>query len=457
MQVRAQIASLWDQTRHSYWFVPSVLVLAAILLSFITLELDRALTDGESRTSTSWLYTGSAQGARQLLAAIAGSMIGVAGTVFSITVVALTLASNQFGPRLLRNFMRDLGNQIVLGTFLATFLYSLLILRQVHGEEGGDYRSLIPQISILVAVILAVVSLAVLIFFVHHIAQSIQAPNVIAAVAADLKAVIDDLYPEPIGEAMPETLRLRAELQRQIPERMDQDSAAIHAGRAGYLQRIEAESLLEEAQRHDLVIRVDRHPGQFLLADDVVMRAWPAARVDDGVRDNLSQTFTIASQRSHAQDVEFGVDQLVEIALLGLSPGVNDPFTALMCIDRLAESLSYFAQRAIPSPYREGKDGRLRVIAYPMELRKMIDAAFNQIRQNSGRSLATMLRLLKAFERIGEHVHDEETRVCLRQQMDTVYHQATEAFSDEYDRRSIVQAYQTAIEAIEQVPDRRGR
>lgn len=453
MQLQARIASLWDQARHSYWFVPSILVLAAFLLSFLTLEIDRALADAGFRQITGWFYTGSAQGARQLLAAIASSMIGVAGTVFSITIVALTLAANQFGPRLLRNFMRDLGNQIVLGTFLATFLYCLLILRQVHGEEGGDYSRFVPQISISIAVLLAIVSLGVLIFFIHHIAQSIQAPTVIAAIAADLKEVIDDLYPEPIGDTPPDALQHRAELESQLPARLDQDSVEILAGHAGYLQRIEAEPLLKEAQRGDLIVRVDRRPGQFLLAHDVVMHAWPAARVVDGVRESLSQTFSIASQRSHTQDVEFGVDQLVEIALLGLSPGVNDPFTAIMCIDRLAETLSHFAQRAIPSPYREDNDGRLRVIAYPMELPKIIDAAFNQIRQNSSRSLATMIRLLEAFERIGTHLPDEDSRACLRQQADMVYQTMGTGF-EEHDRRSVVQAYQAAIATIDQTLER---
>jgi len=451
MKFQAQLASLWSRTRHSYWFVPTLLVLAAALLSFLALEVDRALADGPM-PGAGWLYTGSAQGARQLLAAIAGSMIGVAGTVFSITIVALTLASNQFGPRLLRNFMRDLGNQIVLGTFLATFLYSLLILRQVHSGENGEYGRFVPQVSILLAVILAALSLAVLIYFIHHIAQSIQAPNVIAAVASDLHAVIDDLYPEPIGGPSHDDLRRREELRRQIPEHLEQESAPIRAGESGYLQRIDANSLLQEAQQRDLIVRVDCHPGQFLLEDDTVMRAWPADRADDRTRKNLSQTFTLEAHRTHEQDVEYGVDQLVEIALLGLSPGVNDPFTAMLCIDRLAEGLSHLARRTVPSPYREGKDGRLRVIAHPMELPKMIDAAFNQIRQNSKRSLAVMLRLLKAFRRLAGYVQDEESRAVLRQQAAIVYQQAEEAASAEYDRRSVVEAYEAAIQAIEEGP-----
>ncbi len=145
-----------------------------------------------------WIYTRGPDGARAVLSTIAGSMITVAGVVFSVTIVALSLASNQFGPRLLRNFMRDRGNQIVLGTFVATYLYCLLVMRTVQGMDGSQF---VPHLSVTVAILMAVASLGVLIYFIHHVAVSIQAPELIANVAHELHEAIDRLFPEELGYA----------------------------------------------------------------------------------------------------------------------------------------------------------------------------------------------------------------------------------------------------------------
>jgi uncharacterized membrane protein len=172
----------WDRLRSSYWFIPSVMALIAISLSFATIAADTKFRDDMLREQ-GWIYTGGAEGARAVLSVIAGSIITVAGTTFSITIASLSLASAQFGPRLLHNFMRDTGNQVVLGTFISTFLYCLLVLRTIRGLEDNTY---VPHLSVTLGVALAVASLGVLIYFIHHVAESIQVAHIIHVVGAEL-------------------------------------------------------------------------------------------------------------------------------------------------------------------------------------------------------------------------------------------------------------------------------
>ena len=191
-----RLRAWWDYLRGTYWAVPSAMAAAAVGLSVAMIQLDEATT-ATMLERWSWVYTGGPEGARAVLSTIAASMITVAGVTFSITIVALTLASQQFGPRLLKNFLRDLGNQIVLGTFVSTYLYCLLVLRTVRGSDAEEF---VPHLAVTVGVVLAILSLGVLIFFIHHVATSIQASRIIANVANDLELAIERMFPDAIGE-----------------------------------------------------------------------------------------------------------------------------------------------------------------------------------------------------------------------------------------------------------------
>lgn len=435
MRFKARLLSLWESIRASYWFVPSLMSIGALVLSFAMVWLDRAVPS-DWLAMMPWLYTGTADGARTLLAAIASSMIGLAGVVFSITIVSLTLASGQFGPRLLRNFMRDTGNQVTLGTFLAAFLYCLLILRKVHGgtDEGGDV--FVPQLSMLVAVLSAVAGLGVLIYFIHHAAASIQAPNVIASVSEELSAAIETLYPERLGEGPTATPSVsEGDARSQVPERFVEDSAEVRAGCDGYVQRIEADQLFDVASEHGLVLRMEHRPGQFVQRDNVILRVWPRGQGEAEILDALRQTFTIGDHRSAAQDAEFAIEQLVEIATRALSPGINDPFTAIQCVDRLGAALSELASRQIPSPYRMDESGHLRVLAYPKTFGDFLDTSFNQIRQYASGSLDVLLRMLEAMGRIGRSIRSADDRRCLEEHAEMVYELALATAKPERDRR----------------------
>ncbi|CAN5829092.1 DUF2254 domain-containing protein [soil metagenome] len=434
---------LWhDVLRGSYWFVPSAMTLGAAVLSEAMLYLDaRAMGRLEG-----WgvLYTGTAAGARSLLSAISSSMIGVAGVVFSITIVALQLASSQFGPRLLRTFVRDTKSQVVLGTFVSGFLYSLLILRRVHGEVD-EQALFVPQLSILVAVAFAVAGLGVLIFFVHHTAVMIQAPTVIDAVARDLEHAIGHLYPreEEDGEAEREggaAGAVWATPGRRAPEAGT--ARVTHAGRGGYVEYIDLDALAETARQRGLTVWVRMIPGEFVGREDTVMlvsaeEAGPLTEETAGV---LRGAYSVGPQRTLAQDAGFALDQLVEVAVRALSPGVNDPFTAMQATHRMGECLRLLARRGFPSEWVRDTEGRARVHTRRRARAALLDCSFGPLRQNAGKALAVLLTLIEAATRVVGALRDAEARAVLDDEVAQLRAQALGAAATPRERARVEEA-----------------
>lgn len=270
-----RLLTLWDYLRGTFWLVPSIMAVAAVALAFGMVWFDERTTDGMV-DRLSWVYTGGADGARQLMATIAGSMITVAGVSFSITIVALTLASQQFGPRLLRNFLRDRGNQVVLGTFVSTFLYCLLVLRTVRGHDDSEF---VPHLAVTTGVVLATVSIGVLIFFIHHVSTSIQATRVIANVARDLDLSIDDLLPDRL-DAEP-TASMPAEAASLEPGPLVAGGGPIVcATTAGYVQALDYERIIRAAQEHNLTVRLEATPGSSRWTNRVVLATMMTRRCE---------------------------------------------------------------------------------------------------------------------------------------------------------------------------------
>ena len=284
-------------------------------------------------------------------------MMTVTGLSFSLTMLTLQLASSQFGPRLLRTFMRDSGNQVVLGTFLSTFIYCLLVLRTVKGVEGASF---VPHISVAFGLILAIASLAVLIYFIHHVAVSIRIEFILAELADEIRDSIARLFPEQLGHE-PSPSEAERALQR-MPADFDRDARTIRLDASGYVQHIDDEALLRVAAEHDLIVRVDTRPGRFITRRDAILSAYPRERAPDEVADSLRSALILGPDRTPTQDIEFSLHRIVEIAQRALSPGTNDPTTALYCIDRLGEALLDLSERSLPTSMRFGEDDRLRVV-----------------------------------------------------------------------------------------------
>ncbi|MER3494260.1 MAG: DUF2254 domain-containing protein [Mastigocladus sp. ERB_26_2] len=443
-----KLGKVWDSLHSSYWFVPTLMAITALALATITLTLDQSGKVGIIE-KWGWIYTGGPNGARTLLSAVASSMVTVATTAFSIAIVALQLASSQFGPRLMRNFLQDTGNQIVLGTFVATFIYSLLVLRTIRDE---DYDKFIPQISVTVGVVLAVISIAVLIYFINHVSNSIQASHIINEVGKDLDRVTNRLFPRKMGYGIPEYQHQYVET---IPSNFDKEAYPVLAKGSGYVQAIDEKELMNIAVSEDLLIRVEQRPGKYVVQGSELVMILPKGGVNTekknlaSLHKQINDVFILGRQRTEMQDVEFCINQLVEVAVRAISPGVNDPFTAIRCIDQLTTGLCRLAEREFPSPYRYDKQNQLRVIANPVEFGGIVDDAFNQIRQYSKPDVAVQIRMLEAIARIAKHTYNKNNRAALRHHADMIWRNSQEQVSEQSDRNQIEQRYSVAIKVLE--------
>ncbi|MBD6617481.1 DUF2254 domain-containing protein [Komarekiella sp. 'clone 1'] len=441
-----KLSKLWDSLHSSYWFVPTLMAIAAVVLAATMLTVDRTGNMGPLQ-KWGWIYTGGPDGARTLLSAVAGSMVTVATTAFSIAIVALQLASSQFGPRLMRNFLQDTGNQIVLGTFVATFIYSLLVLRTIRDE---DYDEFIPQISVTVGIVLAITSIAVLIYFIHHASSSMQASRIISKVGKDLDSAVDRLFPHKVGRAISES---QQQPVKEILTNFDEEAFPVLSKSTGYIQAIDVEKLMEIATSRNLLIRVQLRPGKYVVQGSELVMVLSKESNDTksnlaSLRKQINDVFILGEQRTEQQDLEFCINQLVEVAVRAISPGINDPFTAIRCIDQLSAGICRLAEREFPSPYRYDNQNQLRVIAESVTFSGVIDDAFNQIRQYSQPDVAVQIRLLEAITRIAAYTHNDKDRDILKCHAEMISRHCLEQVDEQRDRNSIEQSYQAALKAL---------
>lgn len=430
-----RVLYMWERVRASLWFVPAWMSLAAAALALVSGRLDETLaSQGESLR---FVYPGDRDGARALLSTVAGSMITVAGVTFSVTIVALSLASSQFGPRLLLNFMRDRGNQLVLGTFIATFVFCLLALGQ-----GGRDPEAVPAISATVGLALAIASLAVLIYFIHHVSSSIRAEQVIDVVARDLAHAVDRLFPRAdAGD--------RGTDAATLPEPEFRDAPAVSAPWDGYVQTVDEGCLVSIAAEEDLVLKTLRRPGHFVVEGEPLVLAAGRQEIPQPVTERIQGCFILGRQRTHDQDPEYRIHQLVEVAVRALSPGVNDPYTALSCVDWLGAVLSKVGDRRFRGPQRLDSGGSLRLIVDSITFEGMLAAAFNQIRQCAQVTAAVSIRMLETLAQIGRCAIDEGRRTAVRAQADMVFHGAQPEKLQECDRRDLESRYRAVIDELE--------
>jgi len=411
--VSTRLLGWLDRLGSSYWFLPSLMALGALLFSFATLAVDRTYAHASLPRLALLGALNDADGARALLSTVAGSLITVAGVVFSMTLVGLSLASQQFGPRLVGNFMRDRGNQAALGIFVATFLYCLMVLRTVRSADAQQgIAAFVPHVSVGVALVLTLASLGVLIYFIHHAAESVQVSYVLARVGRALTQQILGFPPAdepndreaagasaepsvdaPEGGAVPATPAL--------PEAFQREAVTIRSQRAGYVQAIDLGGLTALAAEHDALIRLHNPPGSFLMLGGPFADIHPTEAAE-ALAGRIEGYYVLGAVRTPQQDPYFLFDQLLEVALRALSPGINDPFTAMTCIDRLAEAIDLLARRRLPPGHLEDDDGTLRLVVPRPELGALVEHLFGELRAHAAgdpmvaRHLAHTLRRMQA-------------------------------------------------------------
>ena len=442
--MRAKILDFFRGLRSTYWFVPACMAVLAVLASLLTTWVDVQVGDAWFEDHL-WMYTNQPDGARAVLSTVAGSMIGVAGVTFSIAIASVSYAAGQLGPRLITNFMRDRGNQYTLGTFIAAFLYSLMVLRTVRGgsADGADFQvdAFVPQVSVLCSLALAVASTAVLIYFIHHVPEGINAQNITARIGHALAEAVDEQFPGRVGVGPAQ----EADADPPHPDRgrlpagFGEQARVVASAASGYVRSVDAENLMALAEEQDLVVRLRARPGEFVATGQALMLVWPPERFDGeaeaeadaagssgeseraglllgelaGGGDLVTRCrglISLGAEKTHHQNLLFLVDELVEIAARAVSPGTNDPFTAITAIDWLRSGLSALGEREPLPAERFGGGGVLRVLAEPASYEEALRSACAQLRPYVAADRNVALHLLDALGRLALRSTDPARR-----------------------------------------------
>lgn len=412
--MRAKFAAVVHDAKESLWLIPALFVFGAVVLSTVLLVLDAELAD--SAGDVTWIFGGKAEGAREILSVTAGSLITVISVAFSVTVIALQLAATQYTPRLLRTFMGDRGNQVVLGTYMATFTYSLLVLREVR-ESGDGQDEFVPSLAITMAIVLALISLALLIYFIHHLAQSLQVSWVLSSIRVEVDRQLERLFPERFGDdshdwEADEIDDATATLRRGIV-------TEVVAEKEGYLRTIQANTLEGALGDRTCFAAIPIGIGTYVAKGDVLVRVFGDDALDEDVESRLRQAFVIGRVRSIQDDIGFGIEQMVEIGVKALSPSMNDPTTATQALTKLGTVVRYLAERDFPNPLRRLGDRGYVLFARPT-FADFADAAFDEIRRAGSSNVRVLRHLLTVLSGIAEHLPHKARALPIRTQADEV-------------------------------------
>ncbi|MEJ2322405.1 MAG: DUF2254 domain-containing protein [Gammaproteobacteria bacterium] len=433
--MKTRILNLIEMLRGTFWTLPLLLLLLSIVLAVFNIYLDMSLFREREHLHQLLYFFSDAEHNRVLIATTAGSILGVAGVSFSVTIASLTLASQQFGPRLLRNFMQDSFNQFVIGVFTATFLYCILILQFISNLEEAGF---VPVISLSTLLGLVVFNLMMLVFFIHHISTSIQADSIIAEVYSEMVTRLRNLFPEELQdeeEAPEEMAPAQTEMNFMAQE-------TVCAARSGYLQAIDVEGLLKLVTHSNAMLNLDLRPGDFILYGSPL--GWVCSEekeLPETLHQEIQNHLFISDTRTAQQDAEFAIRQLVEIALRALSPGINDPFTAIACIDRLGDAIAFLMKRRMPRERYLDEDGRLRLRLKEFSFHGITEAAFNQIRQNAGFHVAIIMSLLEILGALAEQANNQEQAEAIMVQADAIFGACEDEIKTPKDWQDIDTAY----------------
>jgi len=440
----SKFKQLWSNLRSSFWFVPSLIVVVSTVLATALIEADSA---GSDRWLAQWprLFGAGAEGARGMMSTIAGSMISVVGVTFSMILVVLALASSQYTSRILRNFMRSRVTQVVLGIFAGNFTYCLIVLRTIR---SGDEGTFVPSLAVFFGFALALGGVGALVYFIHHIASSIEASSVIASVAQETIAAIDRLFPEKLGQGPGED-----DDDQTLHPQSGRNWRAVPARESGYIQRVNDSALLRLARDSNAIVRMEHGVGEFVIQNTTLASLALEDPPDPETLDALQATFSINRHRTVEQDAAFGIRQIVDVALKALSPGINDVTTAVTCVDYLTTILARLAPRQIPSSHRY-EEGELRVIAKGPSFESMLAESFDQIRNNAKGNVAIISRMLDAFQTLASLTASPHRRRALREQVQWIAELTERTVESAHDRARIDTRLERLRETLETEPAR---
>jgi uncharacterized membrane protein len=418
----ASLRTVWDAVATSLWFVPLLMMCGSFLLASLTFWIDSRLDASSGGADFWWIYAARPDDAREVVTTLLSSMITMTSLVFSITMVVLTLAANQFGPRLIRNFMASSLTQVVLGTFTMMIVYCLLVLVSIGRRESDG---VLPYSSVSTVMLLMGISLVLMVLFIHSLGRSIVSETVIERVGQELDEIISQLDPiNSVADEDPSAL---------LPKDFEERSAFFGPPTPGYIQAVEFERLVGIAEGSGTLIGFYFGPGDYVAAEGRGIAVYPGDRLTSDLAGAINRAVTIGIHRTPVQDVEFAIRHLVEIALRALSPGINDPYTAVAVLHRLSASFARLMEKALPVGVFRDASGAVRVLCPRPTIGGLLNSALDQIRQDGQHKPLVMIHLLEAIIRIADHVRSQAQLNALRDQLQVVIQAAERSISEPAD------------------------
>jgi uncharacterized membrane protein len=402
--------------------------LIAIMLSWLMLSLDKRIPN-EMLENSHLILSGSVSEMRTALLNMATSILTTAGIVFTLLTLPLSTVAAQYGSRLLRVFLGDRITQSVLGMFVATFVYCIASATSIPPETTYPDAA---QITATFGLLLMLGALGSLVLLVQHISTMLQAPNIAAAAGAELRDVVSAEIPEVrSGDGRQGGSEIRPE------SLLEKDGYPVRVEQAGYIQYIDPQSVITLALEHNLVIRLLRKPGHTVWPQARIALVWPADRVDEALDQQIQNAFRVGNGRTPTQDVAYAVNQLVEMAVRAMSPAINDPFTAMTCLDYIGEGLALFIQHGEKSPYYYDRDNQLRLILEPVTFAELLNGAFNMLRHCSCDNASVLLHMLEVIEAVGQEAKSPEARQELQRHVSLIQSESQAGALVENDRQEI--------------------
>jgi uncharacterized membrane protein len=423
----------WDAVRTSLWLIPSIMFVLGVALAVGLVGL--TLSSAESRRWAAWIASGNGEDARNLISTLLTAVIAMASIAFSVTVVALSLAANTYGSRLIRIFRADQRTQVVLGVFVMTIVYLLLVLRSLRGAAPPGA---VPEIAVGVGSLMALLSVLALLAFIQGVASLIAADEVVRRVRHELDAAVREL---PLLQSSPDD-------QSELPHDFGKHAAKIRLPREGYVQSVEYSKIVQWAEEHRSVVLLDFRPGDFVVEGDCKVMIAPAPPDPRAARKAIDRFIVSGERRTPTQDLEFALRHLVEVAVRALSPGINDPFTAMAVIDRLRGGLARLARRTLPPAVLTDREGAARVFRKVTNFPGAVDAAFNQIRQAASGNPSVLIHMLKAIEALAEHCRTQEQFQAFLRHAELAVSSACRNVDDPADLADVEKAYDSAHSAL---------
>jgi uncharacterized membrane protein len=440
MRVRARYS--WARLKVSFWFAPAVMSVVGVLVAWAMYWIDVNLPPVLPPDSH-LVLSGSVDTLRSGLIGMASTTLATAGIVFTLLTLPLSTVAAQYGSRLLRVFLGDRTTQFVLGIFVGTFMYCIAGALSI---APVDQQPDPPQLTATVGLYLLIATFASLILLVQHISTMLQAPNIAAAAGAELMDVVFAEFPDAVktGDDPNQTS------QGALDDLKETEGYRVRVEKTGYIQYIDPESMLAVASEKDLVIRLLRKPGDFVWRETAVALVWPSAQAAGRPEEQIRRSFQVGHQRTPTQDVEYAVNQLVEMAVRAMSPAINDPFTAMTCLEYIGNGLALYSRLADQSPYFYGQKGRLRLVYERVTFNELLSAAFDMLRHCSCDNASVLLCMLDVVGAIGQVAKSPAERQALLRHVSLVQAESLAGDLVEQDRQLIQQkgnAVQSKLES----------